>query len=262
VDDIQVANGVDLTLNVNDLLVVEDSKALEDTIHCTNVGKEGIAKPFSSMRVTYESSDVGDLEAQGSVKESHAQLTYGKVGRHFLGRLEVAAKSVKSVIRDSAATLVRVDGAEREVLRRDGHVGEDIEHSRLADIRQTNNTHLQVVARSPQQHLCLWLLPLLAHPVSKKVPFIEATYYLMSARFHKKIAAQLLQERETLLVIAEGLGLEEILMRFMMLYSGEKKLVFVLQLEQERQVQVRCELQAEGVTRLPSIIVDSTSEER
>ena len=84
----------------------------------------------------------------------------------------------------------------------------------------------------------------------------------MSARFHKKIAAQLLQERETLLVIAEGLGLEEILMRFMMLYSGEKKLVFVLQLEQERQVQVRCELQAEGVTRLPSIIVDSTSEER
>lgn len=83
----------------------------------------------------------------------------------------------------------------------------------------------------------------------------------MALKFHKEICGELLND-DGLVVMAEGLGVHEIVMRFIKLYSTSKHLVFVLNLEQERQFQICCELQSEGISTLPSIIVDSTLDER
>ena len=83
----------------------------------------------------------------------------------------------------------------------------------------------------------------------------------MALAFHKEICSELLNEDE-LLAMGFGLGIHEIIMRFVKLYCTKKHLVFVLNVNAERQRQIRCELQAEGVSKLPSIIVDSTSDER
>ena len=83
----------------------------------------------------------------------------------------------------------------------------------------------------------------------------------LALKFHKEICGELLND-DGLVVMAEGLGVHEIVMRFIKLYSTSKHLVFVLNLEQERQFQICCELQSEGISTLPSIIVDSTLDER
>lgn len=83
----------------------------------------------------------------------------------------------------------------------------------------------------------------------------------MALAFHKEICLQLLSE-DGLVVMGQGLGIHEIIMRFVKLYCSKKHLVFVLNIPSERQFQICCELQAEGITKLPSIITDSTSEDR
>ena len=83
----------------------------------------------------------------------------------------------------------------------------------------------------------------------------------MSVPFHKDVCAELLQE-DGLSVLGRGLGIHSIVMRFIKLYCSKKHLVFVLNVPYERQLQIRSELQVEGVSKLPSIIVETTSEER
>ena len=62
--------------------------------------------------------------------------------------------------------------------------------------------------------------------------------------------------------MARGLGIHDITMRFIKLYCTKKHLVFVLNIPPERQTQICCELQSEGVSKLPSIITESTSDDR
>lgn len=83
----------------------------------------------------------------------------------------------------------------------------------------------------------------------------------MALAFHKEICLQLLSE-DGLVVMGQGLGVHEIIMRFVKLYCTKKHLVFVLNLSSERQTQICCELQADGVSKLPSIISDINSGER
>ena len=83
----------------------------------------------------------------------------------------------------------------------------------------------------------------------------------MALKFHKDICQQLLQE-DGLVVMSAGLGIHDILVRFIKLYSNSDHLVFVLNTKSERQLQICCELQAEGVSKLPTIITDSTADDR
>ena len=89
--------------------------------------------------------------------------TYGKISRDFFGGFEFLAEFIESLVGNGATTLIRVDGAEGEVLGGDTHVGQHVEEGRFTDVGETNNTHLEMVTGTAQQDLRCFLCSLLAH---------------------------------------------------------------------------------------------------
>lgn len=118
-NDVQVTGGVHVTLNMNDLSIVEAADDLEDGIDGTNVGKEGVAQTSTSGRTAGQTSDVVN----------------GQVGGDARLWLELLAQPVITLVGDDDAGLLRVDGGIGEI----GWVaqvalGDGLEQGRFADV--------------------------------------------------------------------------------------------------------------------------------
>lgn len=123
VDDLQVTDGVDITLDVDDLGIVEATNDLEDGIDGANVGQERISKTSTSRGTTGQTSNVVD----------------GKVGRDARLGLVLLAKPVEAVIGNDDTRLLGVDGSVGEVGRvTERALGDGLEQRRFTYVGETN----------------------------------------------------------------------------------------------------------------------------
>jgi hypothetical protein len=122
-DDGQITNGIDITLDVDDLSIVEAPDDLEDGIDSTNVGKESISQTSTSRGTAGQTGDI----------------IHGQVGGNLRLGLVVFTKPVESLIRDDDTSLFGVDSGIGEVGRvTQRRLGDGLEERRLADIGQTD----------------------------------------------------------------------------------------------------------------------------
>jgi hypothetical protein len=122
-DDSQVTDGVNVTLDVNDLSIVETSNDLENGVDSTNMGQEGVTKTSTSGGTAGQTGNIID----------------GQIGRNLGLGLVVLTQPVKSLIRNDDLGLLRVNGSIRKV----GGVtkarfGDSLEQCGLADVCETN----------------------------------------------------------------------------------------------------------------------------
>jgi hypothetical protein len=99
-DDIKITGGVDITLDVNNLGVVEASDDLEEGIDGTDVGKEGVSKTSTGRGTTCETSNIVD----------------GQVGRDDGLGLVFLNKPVETLVGNDNTRLLGLDGGIWEVL--------------------------------------------------------------------------------------------------------------------------------------------------
>lgn len=100
-DDVQVTDRVNVTLNMDNLGIVEASDDLEDGIDGTDMRQEGVTKTSTSGGTARQTSNVVD----------------GQVGRHDRLGLVVLYQPVEALIGDEDARLFWVDGGIWKVLR-------------------------------------------------------------------------------------------------------------------------------------------------
>jgi hypothetical protein len=122
-DDVQITDGIDITLDVDDLSVIEASDDLEDGIHSTNVGKESISQTSTSRGTTGQTGNI----------------IHGQVGGNLRLGLVVFAKPVEPLIRHDDTSLFRIDRGIGEVGRvTQRRLGDGLEERRLANVGQTD----------------------------------------------------------------------------------------------------------------------------
>lgn len=123
VDDGQIPDGVDVTLDVNDLGVIEASDDLEDGIDGTDVRQEGVTQAGTGGGTAGQTGDIVDRQ----------------VGRDLRLGLVVFAQPIVSVIRNDNARLFGVDGGIGEVGRvTQRRLCDGLEQCRFTDVGQTN----------------------------------------------------------------------------------------------------------------------------
>ncbi|CRK18840.1 hypothetical protein BN1708_003185 [Verticillium longisporum] len=105
-DDVQITRGVDVTLDVNNLSIVEGAHHLEDGIDGTNVGQEGVAETSTGRGTAGQTGNVID----------------GQVGGDTRLGVVLLAQPVVARIGDDDAGLLGVDGGVGEVL----HLGQSM----------------------------------------------------------------------------------------------------------------------------------------
>ena len=123
VDDSQIPNGVDITLDVNNLSIIEAANDLEDGIDGTDVRQERVTQTGTSRGTTGQTGDI-----------IHSQVG-GNLG---LG-LVVGAEPVEALIGDDDAGFFRVDGGIGEVGRvTQRRLSDGLEERGLADVGEAN----------------------------------------------------------------------------------------------------------------------------
>ena len=100
-DDVQVTGGVYVTLDVDDLGVIEASNHLEDGVDGADVRQEGIAETSTGRGTAGQTGNV----------------VHGQVGGNLGLGLVLLAEPVEAVIGDDDARLLGVDGGIGEVCR-------------------------------------------------------------------------------------------------------------------------------------------------
>lgn len=100
-DDVQVTSRVDITLNVNDLGIIEAANHLEDGIDSANVRQERVTKTSTSRGTAGQTGNIID----------------GQVGGNLGLGLVVVAKPIEPVIGDDNTGLLGVDGGIGEIGR-------------------------------------------------------------------------------------------------------------------------------------------------
>ena len=100
-DDLEITDGVDITLDVDNLGIIETSDDLEDGIDGANVGQESVTETSTSRGTTGQTSNVVDGLVSGDSR---------------LG-VVVLAQPVVTLIGDNDTRLLGVDGGVREVLQ-------------------------------------------------------------------------------------------------------------------------------------------------
>ena len=122
-DDGQIADGVDITLDVNNLGIIEASYHLENGIDSADVRQESVTQTGTGRRAAGQTSNIIDSQ----------------VGGHLRLGLVVLAQPVEPLIRNDDAGLFGVDGSIREVGRvTQRGLCDRLEECRLADVRKTN----------------------------------------------------------------------------------------------------------------------------
>ena len=124
VDDVNVAQGIGTALNVGDVRVVKAADNVNDGVRGTDVGKEFIAETLAMGRALYKTRDVHKLNDGG------CELLW----------VVLIPQPLQPLIRHGHNAHVRVNGAERVVVRGHARVGDGIEQRGLADVRQPDDT--------------------------------------------------------------------------------------------------------------------------
>lgn len=190
-DDLHIPQRVHIPLDVDDLGIIESANDLEDTVHRSDVGQEGVAETRTGRRSSRETGDIdagqerGDFRGGfiGVAEPEETWVGQGdtrlfRVTTSVCVRLVVTACSSGLQDREGSADLhggVREVGGFPEV-----GLGEGVEETGFADIGKTNDTdlspqsapvlpsparrhmtHFQVVSRSTQEDLFVLLSLLL-----------------------------------------------------------------------------------------------------
>lgn len=103
-DDVKITGGVDITLDVDDLGIIESTDDLEDGIDGADVGQESVAETSTGGGTAGKTGDIVDSQVGGNAR---------------LG-LVLLAKPIEALIGDDDASLLGVDGGIGEVLRAGG----------------------------------------------------------------------------------------------------------------------------------------------
>lgn len=122
-DDVQVPHGVNVTLDVDDLSVIEAPDDLEDGVDGADVGQEGITQTGTGRGTAGQAGNV----------------VHGQVGGYLRFGLVVLAEPVVSCIRDDDTSFLWFDGGIGEVGRvTERALGDGLEERRLADVCKTD----------------------------------------------------------------------------------------------------------------------------
>src|SRR5690348_11896432 len=106
--------------------MLEAAHHVRDGIDLADVREELVAEPFALRRARHESRDVHELDRSGN----------------DLLRMHDVRELLQARIGDRHHTNVRIDGAEREIRRRDARLGQRVEERGLADIGQADDAAL------------------------------------------------------------------------------------------------------------------------
>jgi hypothetical protein len=122
-NDSQITNGVDITLDVDNLGIIEAANHLEDGIDSTNVRQERVTQTSTSRGTTGETGNI----------------VHGQVGGNLRLGLVVVDEPVVPVIGNNDTGLLGVNGGIGEVGRvTQRRLGDGLEESRFADVGKTN----------------------------------------------------------------------------------------------------------------------------
>jgi hypothetical protein len=124
VDRLHVGGGVDLSVHVDDVGIVEGPHDLRDRVRLTDIREELVAQPLAFRGTLHDSRDVH--EGHGRRKDP--------LGGEDLG------ETLEPRVRQIHHTHVRLDGRERVVRRDDGAAGQCIEEGRLAHVGQPHDS--------------------------------------------------------------------------------------------------------------------------
>ena len=100
-DDVEITDGVDVSLDVDNLGIVEAAHDLEDGIDSSDVRQEGVAETSTGGRTARQAGDVVDCE----------------IGRDPRLGVVLFAQPVVPLVGDDDSGLLGVDGGIGEVLR-------------------------------------------------------------------------------------------------------------------------------------------------
>mmetsp|Transcript_12449 Transcript_12449/g.53536 ORF Transcript_12449/g.53536 Transcript_12449/m.53536 type:complete len:246 (+) Transcript_12449:1128-1865(+) len=130
VDDGDVREGIDLAVDVDDVVVVEASYDVDDGVALTNVGKEFVAETRTVRGALDEASDVDELDGGG-----HDVV---------LGGAGYRGERLEALVGDGDDAAVGLDGAERVVCSlRVAILDQCVEESGLADVGQADDAGLE-----------------------------------------------------------------------------------------------------------------------
>lgn len=100
-DDLEITDGIDITLDVDNFGIIETSDDLEDGIDGANVGQESVSETSTSRGTTGQTSNIVD----------------GKVSGNSRLGVVVLAKPVVTLIGNNDTRLLRIDSGVGEVLQ-------------------------------------------------------------------------------------------------------------------------------------------------
>ncbi|GMR52496.1 hypothetical protein PMAYCL1PPCAC_22691, partial [Pristionchus mayeri] len=140
-DDLQITSRIHVSLDVDDVVIVEGATEMEEGVAGGDVREEGVAQSLPLRRALHQTSNVYNIEERWHLR-----------GR---ARLEMLDEPVESRILHHHSSLSGVDGAEGEVLCGDGRGGEHVEERRLPHVGKTQNTHLKIGSDAANQRRAL-----------------------------------------------------------------------------------------------------------
>lgn len=117
-DDVKITHGVNGSLDVLNLLILESTANVENGINGGDVGKEGVTKTLTLGSTADETSNIVD----------------GKNSRDGLARLVTSHEVIETAIRDGNLGKGRINGAERVVFGRYGKLGKEVEKGGLSNL--------------------------------------------------------------------------------------------------------------------------------
>jgi hypothetical protein len=127
VDRLDVADRVDVAVDVHDVRVLEAADHVEDRVDLADVGEELVAEPLALARAAHDARDVDDADHRGD----------------DLLALDVLEDLLEVLVRHRDDADVRLDRAERVVLRCGADRRQRVEQRALADVRQTNDSDFE-----------------------------------------------------------------------------------------------------------------------
>ena len=128
VDGLDVTGRIDRAFNMHDVLVVEAADNVYDCVDLADMGQELVAQTLALGRALDQTRDVDELNDGGG---------------ELLGVMLVA-QPLEPRVRHGHDADVRVDGAERIIIRRDARVRNSVEQRGLAHIRQPDDTKFHI----------------------------------------------------------------------------------------------------------------------
>ena len=127
IDDLDVRNRIDFAGDMHDVVVGETAHHVHDGIGLADVGQELVAQAFAFRGARHQARDVDELDD----------------GRNDFLRFRDRRQLRQAWIRHFDDTDVRLDGAERIVLRRDARLGQRVEQGGLAHVGQSDDSAFQ-----------------------------------------------------------------------------------------------------------------------